>query len=129
MGDPEKKRLKAEAKRAKKSAKAELKAAGRARQAAGSMTPQQEAPSPAQHQASDPGPSPAVRYAESVRGILYLVVGASLVVALILGQRGVILSLDDIIDSLFAAVAGKAVLALIGLALLIYGLKHLRLVR
>jgi hypothetical protein len=50
-------------------------------------------------------------------------------VALVLGQQGAILSLDDIIANLFAATAGKVVLAVIALALLIYGLKHLRLVR
>ncbi len=58
-----------------------------------------------------------------------MVLGASLVVALILGQKGAIISLDDIVNSLFAAWTGKVILALIALALLIYGLKHLRVVR
>lgn len=75
------------------------------------------------------GASHAVRYAEFVRGCLYALSGTSLIVALVLGQRGAIISLDDIIDSLFAASAGKVVLGLIGLALLLYGLKHLRLIR
>ncbi|NIP87403.1 MAG: DUF1206 domain-containing protein, partial [Planctomycetales bacterium] len=66
---------------------------------------------------------------EFVRGCLYLLLGGSLIVALVLGHRGAILSLDDVIDSLFAAWAGKVVLALIGLALLLYGLKYLRLIR
>jgi hypothetical protein len=57
MGDPEKKRLKAAAKLEKKRAKAALKAGA-------SPSP----PTPA-------GPSPAVRFAESVRGLLYLVLG------------------------------------------------------
>ncbi len=74
-------------------------------------------------------PSPAVRFADWVRGILYVVLGASLVVALILGQKGAIISLDDIVNSLFAAWTGKIILALIALALVIYGLKHLRVVR
>lgn len=77
----------------------------------------------------DRGPSPAVRYAELVRGALYVLTGASLLVALLLGQRGAIISLDDVIESLFAARAGKIVLALIGLALLIYGMRNLRVVR
>lgn len=55
--------------------------------------------------------------------------GASMAVALVLGQRGAIISLDDVIESLFAAIAGKVVLSLIALALLIYGFKMLRLVR
>ena len=109
----DKKRQKTEAKLAKKQAKAELK-----REQAGASSP--DAPA---------SPSPAVRYAESVRGILYVVMGASLVGALILGQRGVIVSLDDLVDSLFAARTGKVLLTLIAIALLIYGLKHLRLVR
>ena len=73
--------------------------------------------------------SPAVRYAELVRGCLYVLTGASLIVAIALGQRGIILSLDDIIENLFAAWSGKIVLALIGLALFLYGFKHLRLIR
>ncbi len=74
-------------------------------------------------------PSPGVRFADWVRGILYVVFGASLAVALILGQKGAIISLDDIVNSLFAAWTGKIILALIALALVIYGLKHLRVVR
>lgn len=112
MGDPEKKRLKAAAKQAKKQAKAAMKA--------GATPPGASAGNK---------PSPGVRFAESTRGIIYVVAGASLVVALVLGQQGAIISLDDIITSLFAARAGKVVLALIALALVIYGLKHLRLVR
>ena len=120
--DSEKKRLKAEVKQTKKRAKAEVKRAG-AEAASGA------APGAERSQPAVPGPSPAVRFAELVRGVLYVVLGASLVVALVLGQQGAILSLDDIIANLFAATAGKVVLAVIGLALLIYGLKHLRLVR
>ncbi|NIP84507.1 MAG: hypothetical protein GTO03_02695 [Planctomycetales bacterium] len=104
-----KKRDKARAKQEKKAAKAASKAGKK--------------PSP------PGGSSPAVRYAEFVRGCLYLLMGGSLLVALVLGQRGAILSLDDLIDSLFAALAGKVLLSLIGLALLLYGLKYLRLIR
>jgi hypothetical protein len=114
--EDEKKRAKSEAKRQKKLAKAAVKVA-RAAEPARPASP------------AVPGASPAVRFAESVRGILYVLLGGSLGVALALGQQGAILSLDDLIDSLFAATAGKVVLALVALALLIYGLKHLRLVR
>jgi uncharacterized membrane protein YdbT with pleckstrin-like domain len=120
--DSEKKRLKAEAKEAKKRARAEVKRA-KSEVASGA------APEAKRSQPAGPGPSPAVRFAESVRGVLYVVLGASLAVALVLGQQGAILSLDDIIANLFAATAGKVVLAVIALAILIYGLKHLRLVR
>ena len=109
-----KKLEKTRAKLEKKRAKAEVK---RQKQGAGGAGE------------GDRGASPAVRYAESVRGILYLLMGASLLGALLLGQRGAIISLDDVIDSLFAARAGKLVLALIGVGFLIYGLKHLRVVR
>ncbi len=112
MGDPEKKRLKAEAKKAKKLAKAQLKAGG-----------------PVTGACPEPGASAGVRFAEVVRGILYVILGGSLVIALILGQQGAIISLDDIVKSLFAAWAGKIVLGVIALALVIYGLKHLRVVR
>jgi hypothetical protein len=118
MDDAEKKRLKAEVKQEKKREKAAVKGASR-----------ESAPLASEEEPQPPGPSPAVRFAESIRGLLYVVLGASLVVALILGQQGAIVSLDDIIKNLFAATAGKVVLSLIALAFLIYGLKHLRLVR
>ncbi len=108
----QKKSDKSRAKSEKKSAKTELK---------------QQKKSAAN--APDDGPSPAVRFAEYVRGGLFVLTGVSMIVALVLGQRGAIMSLDDVIDSLFAATAGKIILILIGLALLIYGFKQLRLVR
>ena len=49
--------------------------------------------------------------------------------ALVLGQRRTVVSLDDTIESLFAALAGKSVLEMIALGLLLYGLKLLRLIR
>ena len=72
---------------------------------------------------------PAVRFAESVRGILYIIFAVSLLAALVLGQKNIIISLDDIIQHLLLANLGKVILAIIGLALLLYGLKHLRLVK
>ena len=105
-----KKHDKTQAKREKKAAKAEIKADKNAATASS-------------------GSSPAVRYAEFVRGCLFVLTGGSLLVALVLGQRGAIMSLDDVIESLFAASAGKVVLALIALGLLLYGFKYLRLIR
>ena len=121
MGDPEKKRLKAEAKRAKKLAKAEAKAAE-----ASAAIDSTGVPPPA---TGGQGTSTGVRFAELVRGVLYVVLGGSLIVALILGQRGAILSFDDIVENLFAAWTGKVILAVIALGFVIYGLKHLRIVR
>ncbi len=74
-------------------------------------------------------PSSAVRFAESVKGIIYLILSISLFVAIILGQRGMIITLDDIIGSLILATTGKVILIVIAAALLIYGLKQLRLVK
>ncbi len=113
MVSSEAKRRKTEAKLEKKRVKADVKRLKRGQSETG----------------DGPAPSPAVRYAEAVRGVLYVVTGLSLFVGLVLGQRGAIVSLNDLIDSLFVARAGKIVLALIGAALLIYGMKHLRIVR
>ena len=79
---------------------------------------------------SKPKPtSRMVKFAEGVKGILYLILAISLIVAIFLGQTGVIITLDDIIDNLILAQAGKVVLAIIALALLIYGFKNLRILK
>ena len=56
---------------------------------------------------AEPGASPAVRYAELVRGVLLIVTGSSLMAALALGQQGMVVSLDDVIENLFAVRAGQ----------------------
>ena len=109
----------------KKQQKQELKREKKANKLAAKLEKSQAFESPGVKN----GSSLAVRYAELVRGSLYVLTGVSLIVAISLGQRGAIVSLDDIIENLFAAAAGKIVLALIGLALLLYGFKHLRLIR
>ncbi len=115
----DKKLTKIHAKQVKKDAKAAIK-----RQKAGPPTPASAAPAPTTDQ-----PSPAVRFADAVRGALSILTALSIAAALLLGQRGMIISLNDLIDQLFWARAGQIVLGLIALALLIYGLKNLRLVR
>jgi len=70
-----------------------------------------------------------VRFAEGVKGIIYLILAVSLIFAIVLGQTGVIITLEDIIDNLILAQAGKVILAIIALALLIYGLKNLRILK
>ena len=64
-----------------------------------------------------------------VKGILYVILAVSLFLALLLGQTGYILSLDDIINKLIFIISGKIILIVIALALLIYGLKQLKIVR
>ena len=111
MGDPRKKNLKAEAKVAKKRGKAE----------AGAIQPAPPAPVVA-------GPSPVLRFAEGVRGVLYVLLAASLLLAIFLGERGVIITVDRIVGSLIVAWIGKVVLVVLALAFFVHGLKHLRLV-
>ena len=73
--------------------------------------------------------SPALKFAEAVRGILYLLGSASLVLAVILQEKGVWITLDEIVENLLVIRAEQVVLIVIALALFIYGLKHVRLVR
>ncbi len=44
--------------------------------------------------------SPALKFAEAVRGILYLLGSASLVLAVILQEKGVWITLDEIVENL-----------------------------
>ncbi len=73
--------------------------------------------------------SAGVRFAEAVRGLLFIVLAVSLIGALFLGQRDAIISLEDVIESLFLATAGKILLGVIAVAFFIYGLKYLRVVK
>ena len=115
MYKSEKKRWKAEVKRQKKLTKAQRK--------------QPLIPLDDKSPSSEQSPSPAVRFAESMRGIIYIIFAVSLLAALALGQKNIIISLDDIIQHLLLANLGKVILAVIALSLFIYGLKHLRLVK
>jgi len=116
----EKKRLKAEAKLLKKRAKMDLSSVALAKE---------EVPQPIPNAPTTEQPSPAVRFAEGVRGILYITGSISLVLAAVLQERGVWLSLSDIVDDLLVIRAGQILLIIIALALFIYGLKHIRLVK
>jgi succinate dehydrogenase hydrophobic anchor subunit len=74
-------------------------------------------------------PTLFVRFAESIRGILYIVLALSIITAVIMGQSGLILTIEDIIDSLIIARLGKVLILIIAVALFIYGLKNLRLLK
>lgn len=137
MDKAEKKRLKAQSKAAKKQAKAiqkqveeklKIETTAAAKPPESIPAPTDATPTPP---STPPAPksSPAVRFAEAVRGIIYLIFAVSLVLAVILGQKGVIVSLDDIISNLLLIKIGQVVLIVIALSLFIYGLKHLRLVK
>ena len=73
--------------------------------------------------------SPALRFAEGVRGVLYLITSASLVLAVVLQEKGVWLQMSEIVENLLVRRVGQLVLVVIALALFIYGLKHIRLVK
>jgi len=115
VGSAEKKRQKEQAKAQKKLQKAKVKAEKKAACRSGSQTPAE-------------GSSAAVRFAETVRGILYLILAVSLVIAIILSDEGYIITLEDIFKSLALALVGKIILLVIAAAFFIYGLKHLRAV-
>ena len=74
-------------------------------------------------------PSLYVRFAESIKGILYIVIAVSIFAAVIMGQSGLILTLEEIIDSLIIARVGKALIVIIAVALFLYGLKNLRILK
>lgn len=115
----EKKRQKSEAKLAKRVAKVDL---------ADTTAQPQATASPSQIQQGDES-SVGVRFAEIVRGIIYVILAVSLGVALVLGEGEVIITLEDIINNLLVVTFGKIILVIIALALFIYGLKHMRLVK
>ncbi|MFC1782669.1 DUF1206 domain-containing protein [Planctomycetota bacterium] len=127
MDKAEKKRLKAQSKAAKKQAKAIVKQVGEKLKTETTGAAKPTAPPKVPTATAES--SPAVRFAEAVRGIIYLIFAVSLVLAVILGQKGLIVSLDDIIGSLLLIRIGQIILVVIALALFIYGLKHLRLVK
>ena len=115
----DKKKQKAEAKLAKKMAKAEVEI----------TKAQTESPKTIVESPEIESPSVGVRFAETVKGILYVILAVSLVIALILGEGDVVITLEDIINNLIVATIGKVLLALLALALLLYGLKQIRLIK
>ncbi|MCP4707536.1 MAG: DUF1206 domain-containing protein [Planctomycetes bacterium] len=121
MEKDKKKQLKTKAKAEKKLAKARLKQIEENQKTG-------DAPTPPIAEPSDK-PSPALRFAEAVRGIIYLIFSVSLIFAVILRERGALVSLDKIIENLLVIRIGQIALVVIALALFIYGLKHLRLVK
>ena len=78
---------------------------------------------------SSSSPSLYVRFAESTKGVLYIILAISIVAAVIMGQSGVIVTLEDIIDNLIIARLGKVLIIVIAVALFIYGLKNLRILK
>ena len=84
---------------------------------------------PRAHADSLASPSLYVRFAESIKGILYIILAVSIIAAVVLGQSGLIITLEDIIDNLILATLGKVLLAIIAVGLFIFGLKNLRMVK
>jgi len=129
MGDSAKKALKAVAKAAKKQAKAEQKRVKTQEELV------RKTGEPAVTSSSGPsaegagGSSRLVRFAEGVRGVLFLIFAVSLVIAILLPDIGQTLGMFDIIDKLIGHWAGKGVLVVIATAFFIYGLKYLRAIK
>ncbi|MFH1803105.1 MAG: DUF1206 domain-containing protein [archaeon] len=73
--------------------------------------------------------SGAVKFSEGVKGLIYLILALSLFAALFFSNSQFIVTRDDLIGLLFGSIIGKIVLVVLGIAFLIYGLKHLGLVR
>ncbi len=119
MGDSAKKALKAAAKATKKQAKAEQKGIkGQAESAVTSSSAEGKV-----------GSSRLVRFAEGVRGVLFLVFAVSLVIAIVLPDIGQTLGMSEIIGKLIGHWIGKGVLVVIAVAFFIYGLKYLRAIK
>jgi hypothetical protein len=70
-----------------------------------------------------------VKFAESIRGIIYIITGVSIAIVLILGQTGAFITMSDIIENLMLATIGKFVLVVIAGALIIYGLKNIQVLK
>ena len=113
----EKKRLKAEAKLLKARAKAEKKLIE-------AKAKTKEVKPPASEK-----PSLALRFAEIVKGLILLIGSASLILAVVLQQKGVWISLDDIVENLMLVRFGQFIVIVIALGLFIYGLKQMRLIK
>jgi len=116
---PQRKRDKAQAKVAKKQAKAQAKRLKKEAKARGADAPVD----------TNERPSAAVRFAEVVRGVLFLILSVSLIVAAVLANKGYIVKLEDVVDSLLLVWAGRVGVAVIATAFFIYGLKSLRAIR
>lgn len=83
----------------------------------------------AQKSSSGENKSSIVKFAEGIRGIIYIVSGVSLAIVIILGQSGAFITMNDIIENLMLATLGKFILIIIAFALIIYGLKNLRFLK
>jgi len=70
-----------------------------------------------------------VKFAESIRGIIYLITGISIAIVLILGQSGALITMNDIVENLMLATIGKFILIIIAGALIIYGFKNLGILK
>ena len=122
MDKAEKKRLKASLKAQKKQAKTQQKLIERQSGPSGESPKKIIIERPSQ-------PSTAVRFAEAVRGIIFLIFAVSLVVAVILSQTGYIITTNEIINGLIAHLVGRIILIVVAVAFFIYGLKYLRAIK
>lgn len=104
----------------KKQLKAQIKAAKFDTEASSQLT---------RHFADKSRPSRIVKVADVFRGVLYLILAVSIIVAIILSNKGYIITFEDIFESLVAERIGKVILYLFAASFFILGLKHLRAIR
>ncbi|MCF7958802.1 MAG: hypothetical protein K9M57_10175 [Phycisphaerae bacterium] len=126
MDNHDKKTWKAEIKLAKKQAKAQEKL-GKATGKDG-VGPVTDSPVVLEPPTEPPG-SKMVLFAEAVRGILFIIFAVSLLIAILLSHKGIILTTNQIIALCLDTIIGKIILSVIALATFIYGLKCLRAIK
>ncbi len=126
MSDIEKKKQKAQAKALKKKLKYEQKLAKKRSKAGEDETSANKTSQTTQDDTKSARISPVLRFAEFVRGILYLIFSVSLVVAILSSGQIRTLTTSEIVRICIGTVAGKVVLLVIASALFIYGLKYLK---
>ncbi len=74
-------------------------------------------------------PQPAIiRFSECIKGILYLILSVSIILAVIIGESGIIIQTKDLIENLFVLWIGRVIIVIIALGFFGYGLKQLKLI-
>ncbi len=130
MGSDEKKRAKEEAKILKKKLKAQQKIEkAKAKESAKQAKKKDEGSTEVEDSSKEERSSHIVTFAQGVRGVLFLILSISLIVAIVLSNRGYIITLDEIFESLVAIWIGKVVLVVLSIAFFVIGLKQLKAIK
>ena len=120
MGESDKKRQKEKIKLQKKQLKAQTKAVKSKSMGESELD---------QYNIDKAESSNMVKVAQAFRGLIYMVLAVSIVVAVILSNKGYIITFEDIFETLAVIRIGKVILFLFAASFFILGLKHLRAIR